>query len=762
MHNINLDNPVELASAYINRTSRSVFLTGKAGTGKTTFLKQIVQTTHKKCVVAAPTGIAAINAGGVTLHSLFQLPFGAFVPGTISGLRGELKVKINDRASLLKDLQLNSSKRNLLRELELLIIDEVSMLRADLLDAIDVILRSVRKNHRLPFGGLQILFIGDLLQLPPVKNESEWEILKNHYNSIYFFDALVLRQSPPIMIELTKIHRQSDEKFVELLNKLRENKITKSDVDFLNTFHKPLFRPSPEQNYITLTTHNVRAEQMNKSYLQEIKSLSYFYKAKIEGDFNENTYPLEEILELKTGAQVMFIKNDTSGEHKYFNGKIGNIQSLDEKNITVFFSDTQKQVKVELYEWQNVKYQINKETGEIEEKIVGKFFQYPIKLAWAITVHKSQGLTFDRAIIDIDKVFAPGQAYVALSRLRSMAGLILNEKLNDQGIQTDSHVKAFSEKRVDSILLGNQLYNEQIVFVREKVPMLFTMDEQVSKWKLHEALYQEKFVGKEKVSPGCKTFQINTKADEVLLNSGKFLLQLQGILNAENPNLNLVKDRLIAANGYFIPIFESLRNSLLNGIKEFCGKKRAKNFVSDLIELEAQCFFKECDLRKALVIVESIINQDEIKPELLKSIVHDPIRAEKLRNCMVPDENTIKENEARRQKRREKRKLKTNSDEPSGRNKKTSAKQSYSLFNEGMNITEIAVERGMTEGTIENHLVRYVADGTLSLDRFVSKEKARNILLVAQKLNSNKLGEIKAALGDEYTYGEIKFTLAGS
>ena len=310
--------PAEIASKFINHTGKNIFLTGKAGTGKTTFLKYIVESTHKKCIVAAPTGIAAINAGGVTLHSLFQLPFGAFIPENIQATQ-TMYTKLNTPHSLIKEMQLNANKRNLLRELELLIIDEVSMLRADLLDAIDVILRSVRRNHTKAFGGVQILFIGDLLQLPPVVKDDEWQTLRNYYKSVYFFDARVLQQQKPLYVELDKIYRQDDAVFIGLLNNLRANKTTKADIDLLNSYHQPEFKPNPEENYITLTTHNVKADKINKEYLQNLGGQSFFYKARIDGEFNENTYPVELNLELKQGAQVMFVKNGLSGAQRFFN-----------------------------------------------------------------------------------------------------------------------------------------------------------------------------------------------------------------------------------------------------------------------------------------------------------------------------------------------------------------------------------------------------------------------------------------------------------
>lgn len=399
--------PAQIAEKFINNTNCPVFLTGKAGTGKTTFLKNIVKSTHKKTVVAAPTGIAAINAAGVTLHSLFQLPFGSFVP-TDQFFSGDYGQKFNTPSSLFKEMKMGETKRKLINEMELLIIDEVSMLRADLLDAIDTVCKSIRKEPHLPFGGIQVLFIGDLLQLPPVVKDHEWRVLSDFYSSVYFFDAQVLQDKKPVFIELDKIYRQSDEKFIALLNELRDNAVTPALAQKLNEYYKPGFKTGKEE-YIYLTTHNAKANSINQKELNKIVAYSETYKATVTGDFNEYTYPVDPKLELKQGAQVMFIKNDPTGEQKFFNGKIGQVKELDQESITVEFSDGSTPVKVERYQWENTKFELNGSNNEIEEKVVGTFEQFPLRLAWAITIHKSQGLTFERAVIDLESVFAQGK-----------------------------------------------------------------------------------------------------------------------------------------------------------------------------------------------------------------------------------------------------------------------------------------------------------------------------------------------------------------
>lgn len=433
-----VNNPqLELAFNFVQYTNRNIFLTGKAGTGKTTFLHNLKCVTPKRMIIVAPTGVAAINAGGVTIHSFFQLPFGPFIPAEdnnekLTGFRQNI-------------YKFNKEKINIIKSLDLLVIDEISMVRADLLDGIDDVLRRFKDKSK-PFGGVQLLMIGDIQQLAPVVKEDEWEILKPWYNTAYFFSSRALLKTKYISIELRHIYRQSDKIFIDLLNKVRENKVNAHTLNELNKRFNPTIAKNTPEGYIILTTHNHQAESINGRKLGQINSKAFNYKADIQGDFPEYAYPTDYELTLKKGAQVMFIKNDPSAAKLYYNGKIGIIEEIDTDAIFVKCPDDLQSILVMKAEWQNAKYAINKETGEIEESIEGTFTQYPLKLAWAITIHKSQGLTFEKAIIDANASFAHGQVYVALSRCKNLEGMILSSRLSLKSIKSDTEVLEFSRE----------------------------------------------------------------------------------------------------------------------------------------------------------------------------------------------------------------------------------------------------------------------------------------------------------------------------
>jgi hypothetical protein len=456
----------QLAIQLVNQSSRSIFLTGKAGTGKTTFLKYIRENCPKQMAVVAPTGVAAINAGGVTIHSFFQLPISPFIPGPNGFRNGDETV---DRHSLLSRLRMTTEKKKVLQELELLIIDEISMVRCDTLDAIDAVLRHIRNRHNEAFGGVQLLFIGDMFQLPPVIKDQEWSLLSEYYNSPYFFDSLVIKEEPPLYIEFKKIYRQSDERFIQLLNQVRNNQLNEEGKKILDSRYQPGFRPSKDDGFIILTTHNESAREINTGKLQDITAKPFSYAAEVDTDFPSNAYPADEILHLKEGAQVMFIKNDSERGKRYFNGKLGTVTKLENEKIFVQCKGETDEIEVKKEKWDNIRYGLNKTTRQMEEEVLGSFTQYPLRLAWAITIHKSQGLTFEKAIIDAGRSFAAGQVYVALSRCTNLEGLVLQSEIRSNSFSTDRRIVEFSQtisspqKLQQELTVAKRNYQQQLL-----------------------------------------------------------------------------------------------------------------------------------------------------------------------------------------------------------------------------------------------------------------------------------------------------------
>lgn len=416
---------LDVARFIVEKTDMSLFLTGKAGTGKTTFLREVVHYTKKKCIVLAPTGIAAVNAGAMTIHSFFQFGLGPFVQGVI-----EPK----------SDFRINKSKLELIRHLQLLIIDEVSMVRADLMDHIDVELRRIRRNSK-PFGGVQLLMIGDLQQLPPIAHGGEDDLLRQYYKTLYFFSSAALKSMKYSCIELKNVYRQTNRHFIDILNHARDCTLTSQDISDLNARYVPGFSPKPEDGYIRLMTHNRQVDYVNETELEKLDSNPYTFVAAVTGTFPEESYPTADSLTLKKGAQVMFIKNDP--ERRFINGTLGEVKSIDKNSIAVRLAESGTVIDVEPMEWQNIRYQFDEESKEISSKQIGRFKQYPLKAAWAITVHKSQGLTFDKAIIDVHAAFSPGQAYVALSRCRTLDGLVLSSPVSASVFMRDNAVDAY-------------------------------------------------------------------------------------------------------------------------------------------------------------------------------------------------------------------------------------------------------------------------------------------------------------------------------
>ena len=749
--------PIEFAEKFINQTNESIFLTGKAGTGKTTFLRAIVQSTFKKTVIVAPTGIAALNAGGVTIHSFFQLPFSGFIPEFGDAMLIEGTTKFETKKTLLRHFRLNSKRKKLMRSIDLLIIDEVSMLRADLLDAIDWTLRNVRGNND-PFGGVQVLFIGDLFQLPPVIKNEEWATLNRYYAGVHFFNAHVIQERPPLYIELTTIFRQQNATFIEILNNLRNNHLTETDIAVLNEHVNPNFSPKPDEGYITLTTHNYKADEMNSAELKKIQGKSHIFKAEIQGDFPKHIYPLDTDLELKIGTQIMFIKNDLSAEKRFYNGKMAIITEIDVDEISVECIEDNLSLKLDKYEWENIQFETDENTGEIDEKVIGTFVQYPVKLAWAITVHKSQGLTFEKAILDVSQVFAAGQAYVALSRLRSLDGLILLNPMRLNGLKTDKQIVQYASQIELMDRLPNQLEGATNRYLHTLLQSTFDWVVIASKWSSHLTTYKEQSSKTEKAKNHSWMTHQTQQLQQTLEPARKFRLQLQNLFAQQRPDSKQIIVRLDAAFSYFFPILDSIYYSLLKKIAELNRIKKTKSYVDELMELEEDLLSMILDLQKSILVSRKIILGESIKKQdVLNSEISNykqsRINKLKLESSVSADifqEKTNLDTSVFETKKSRKKVSETKEKKPS------TYEQTLELIESGKSIQEIASLRQFTVTTIYNHIEKLIIQEKLVLESFVSAEKIDYMKKTIQLDKKLSLGELKEQVGDAVSWEELK------
>ncbi len=804
---------LQLAESFVQETNCHVFLTGKAGTGKTTFLHNLRKKTHKRLVVTAPTGVAAINAGGVTLHSFFQMPFGPFVPG-------------NEYADNRR--RFSRDKLNIIKSLDLLVIDEISMVRSDLLDGVDNVLRRLRRSN-LPFGGVQLLLIGDLLQLAPVLKEADREILQNYYSSAYFFDSRALGQTELVTIELEHIYRQSDARFIELLNRVRDSKLDQPTLQTLNSRYIPDFKP-PE-GCITLCTHNRKADEINASKLQALDKNLYRFSAVIEGDFPEHAYPTAVMLELKVGAQVMFIKNDPSPDKRYFNGKIGKITSIFENTVCIRCPDDNQEIEVEPDTWENIEYTIDPETSEIREKTIGTFNQFPLKPAWAITIHKSQGLTFDNAVIDAKAAFAHGQVYVALSRCRTFEGLVLGSPLSGSTVKSDAAVLHFIKTAAQNPPSADRLQSAQISYQQQLLEQCFYF--QPLRRRLESLIrLLSNFSSVIHASGVGDLLEIERKAHEEIYIVGEnftrqlFHLFLAGNLPETNP---AIKERTDKASGYFQEKLEAILLPFLAhfqvdtdnkeikkrlkqtlgylqeetalkyaAVKSCKGGFSAKRYLhavataaidlgpvktykpqrpdaaeSDIVHPELFQSLKDWRARLASeqevphfhimhqkTLIGIAVNMPDNFPDLLAVKGIGPRLAEKYGKELIAIVSDY---------RRDHNIQDTPAPEPAALPKRTRKEKtekidtrqvSLDLFEKGMTIAQIAEQRNLTPPTIEGHLAFWIEKGELDIDRLVPQQRRKMIADYLAKTSINSLKSIKDDLGLEYSYGEIKMVLA--
>ena len=791
---------LELALQFIEKTDRNLFITGKAGTGKTTFLHQIKKKSLKRMVIVAPTGVAAINAKGVTIHSFFQMPFGPILPNQIANTSNAQR-------------KFSKTKIDIIKSLDLVIIDEISMVRADLLDGIDQVMRRY-KNRNKVFGGAQILMIGDLQQLAPVVRPNEWSLLQAHYNTVYFFSSKAYQEANVVSIELKHIYRQKNEDFIKILNEIRTDTLSDMSAKILNKNYNPSFSPTKEEGYITLTTHNNRANLINESELNKLKIKSSFFKAEISGKFSENAYPNAERLELKVGAQVMFIKNDSSTDKRYYNGKIGIITAISKESVTVKCANEIDEIVTEKETWSNINYSINEETKAIKEEMIGAFSQIPLRLAWAITIHKSQGLTFEKAIIDAEASFAHGQTYVALSRCTSLEGLVLKTPITSSAIINDSTVSVFNESveenHPDESILNESEKHFQLNLISEILdyqPLLYPITRLIDVFYNNrtsikgdvidhlQTIKDEGIVALMKISNGFKN-QLNTLSEDNVLpeNSSqiqeRFIKAITYFLNTTKNNIQKPLDTITfstdnkAVKKDFSKQFDSLQEKLEE--KLFALQKMTKGFkVQEYLQVRANAVLQKTapikkkkvaskrdpilalklrELRdgiaKSLEIAHfQIFTQETLyalcddlprtEKELLKVVGMGKTRVSKYgEEILEAIEVYCKENGINRLNEQKKE------------DKKPTKQISFELFKAGLSIKEISKERSLTAGTIENHLANYISSGDIDVLELIPLKRYKNIRNQVEIAGEVKgLTALKEKVDGSITYMELKMVL---
>ena len=705
---------------FVENTGRSIFLTGKAGTGKTTFLKTVVERSRKRSIVVAPTGVAAINAGGVTIHSFFQLPLSPFVPD----------------AQIKSRFDFGREKRKILMSLDLLIIDEISMVRSDLLDAIDSVLRRYR-DHYQPFGGVQLLMIGDLQQLTPVVTPEDERMLKPYYDTPYFFGSKALAQIDYVTIQLTKVYRQEDSTFLDILNHIRVGQPTADDLAHLNARCQPLFAPKAEDGYIRLTTHNQLANFYNESELQKLPGRQFLFRAKVEGTFPEYAYPVASTLVLKLGAQVMFVKNDPSGNHAYYNGRIGRVTYVDDSQILVLCPGDEKAIKVEPLDWENARYTLNPETREIQTEVQGTFTQYPLRLAWAITIHKSQGLTFDRAIIDANQSFAPGQVYVALSRCRSLEGLVLAAQITPRAIINDARVDSYIAHQEEAAARSiGQLPSLKDEYYRHLLLELFDFRSIMAPYEQLIRLFAEYFYRSyaSLMQLHNKTYiDLKQRVGDVAEKWTARIRQMSVAQLHEEAFL----ERVAKSASYFADNLEVLLAKPLQLSAEVkSNNKQATQRLGNVLP----------DVRQAWLSRRYLLTK--ISDEGFSISIY--LREKQMSMLDALDEKALK-------KQRDRKGRNAGTTKPPKEEKPKTWEVSYALYQRGMKPADIAAYRQLTTGTITGHLARYVASGQVPLDDLVSPAHQQAIRKVISMVGTDDGSQaIKSLCPPDVTYDEIR------
>ncbi len=806
---------LNLARQFVEFTNYNVFLTGKAGTGKTTFLHNLRDKIHKRMIVVAPTGVAAINAGGVTIHSFFQLPFGPIIPG-MNGGNGRDGRNVH---------RYSRQKIDIIRTLDLLIIDEVSMVRADLLDGIDEVLRRFRRSS-LPFGGVQLLMIGDLQQLAPVVKDEEWSLLRPHFDSAFFFGSRALQKTNYISIELKQIFRQQDDQFIGVLNKIRDNQLDQSGFELLNTCYRPEIVMGDVDGYITLTTHNYQARKINDARLERLSGKLHRFKAKVEGNFPESNFPTDDNLLLKTGAQVMFVKNDPSPQKVYYNGKIGQVTAVTQEAIFVKSPGDSEAIEVKPDRWDNTRYKIDEATKEIEEEVEGTFTQFPLKTAWAITIHKSQGLTFEKAIIDANAAFAHGQVYVALSRCKSLEGLVLTNPIDVRALKTDAEVKDFftriEEMPVDEDALEKAKHEYRVTILKEMFD-LNRIESQLS-YCLRVTHDNKGAVGND--VPALLAQMKTVVSEEMKPVAEKFLRHLKGLLE-ENPDTasnDFLQERIEKACFWFyektatrlIEPFEDLKietdnkaiRKTLNQAFERLGTEMmmrvfafnaCKNgfTVTKYLEAKAKGSLEKIKQSPAKVTSEAAANVSVQHPELyarlktwrneqadeLDTNVFMVLQVKSMKhiaNTLPASMKQLKKIHGLGKAKleqfgrdiiqivldycKEKNLDIPSSDEnpfemppPQKMKEKTDTKLiTFNLFKKGKNIEQIAAERELTPQTIYNHIGHYVRIGEVNVFQFVASDTVKNVISWIEANKPETLSEAKNAFGDKVSWNELR------